>query len=147
MKTTLLFLAMAGLLGACANTNDAAGDARVLTVPLQAGPQNRGEIAEATLVARGEATDVNFFIGGVPSGTTRPLQLLTFIYPGSGAQLGPQPAYAMNSTVHATIAGGGWKLGKTVPVALTSLRGGKYSIVVRTTPADRNLDIFCGTIQ
>ena len=147
MKHVLFLLAVTGLLTACSNTNDIAADARILSVALQAGPQNRGEIAEATLVARGEATDVNFFIGGVPSGTTRPLQLLTFIYPGSCAQLGPQPAYAMNSTVHATIAGGGWKLGKTVPVALTSLRGGKYSIVVRTTPADRNLDIFCGTIQ
>lgn len=146
MKHVLFLLAVTGLLTACSNTNDIAADARILSVPLQAGPQNRGEIAEATLVARGGETDVNFFVGGVPAGTTRPLQLLTFIYPGNCAQLGPQAAYAMNSNIHATIAGGGWKLGKTVPVALTALRGGKYSIVVRTTPADRGLDIFCGTI-
>jgi hypothetical protein len=41
---------------------------------------------------------------------------------------------------------GGWTLSKKAPVALSELRSGGYAIVVRTGPADGNLDIFCGDI-
>ena len=133
------------LLGACAST--AEQDSRFINLRLTPGPQNQGNIAQVGLVAQGEITGVNLFIGGVPLGTSRPLQLYTYIYPGSCAALGAKPAYALNDDVHATPANPGWYLSKRVPLSLCVLRAGSYALLVRTSPADRNLDIFCGDIR
>ena len=53
----------------------------------------------------------------------------------------------MNSTVTSFAEIGGWRLIRTAAVSLETLRNGSYSIVVRTSPQDRNIDIFCGDIQ
>ncbi len=144
MNTGLLLGALAGLLAGCAG---GAGNKDILTMRLQAGPQNAGTIAQASLVARGDVTGINYVIGGVPAGTSRPLQLYTFIYPGSCAQLGSEPAYSMNNTVQTTLTATGWMMSREVAVSLDSLRTGNFALLVRTSPADLSIDIFCGDIR
>ena len=149
LKTTVFgcprFLAgaLVVLLAGCAGSG---GTELVSDIRFNAGPQNRGNIATLALAAQGEGTALTFFIGGVPPDTTLPLQLETYIYPGSCAWLGERPAFAMNSDIHATRVNAGWTLRKLVPAPLASLRGGGHAVVVRTTPANRSLDIFCGDI-
>ena len=53
-----LCAALGGLLGACANPNGDGGNARTLSVPMQAGQQNLGATAQATLLAQGEQTEI-----------------------------------------------------------------------------------------
>jgi hypothetical protein len=134
---------LALLLAGCASTG---GEGGMIDLKLKAGQQNRGNIATVVLAAQGEETALTFFIGGVPPGTTLPLQLETYIYPGSCARLGERPVFAMNGDIHATRVNAGWTLRKLVPAPLASLRGGSHAVVVRTTPANSSLDIFCGEI-
>lgn len=144
IKTGLLVIALAGLLAGCVS---AGGDKEVLTIRLEAGLQNAGSIAQASLVGRGDITDITYLIGGVPAGVTRPLQLSTFIYSGTCAQLSAEPAYSMNNTTQTTPTASGWRLSREVPVALSDLRSEPHALLVRTSPADRNIDIFCGDIR
>lgn len=141
IKTTMLVVALAGLLVGCVS---ASGDKEVLTIRLKAGPQNAGAIAEASLVGRGDVTGITYLISGVPAGVSRPLQLYTFIYSGSCAKLSAEPAYSMNSTTQATPTSSGWRLLKEVPVALGELLSEPHALLIRTSPADNNIDIFCG---
>ena len=142
-----LCAAMAGLLGACANPSGDGGNARTLSVPMQAGQQNLGATAQATLLAQGEQTEISFFFSDpLPLGVTRPPTLYAFIYPGSCTKPAPQPAYRING-MHTNAVIGGWTFGRMVPVALDKLRAGNYSIRVRTSPQDRSIDIFCGDIK
>jgi hypothetical protein len=53
----------------------------------------------------------------------------------------------MNSTVTSFPEVGGWRMIRTAEASLEALRNGNYSIVVRTSPQDRNIDIFCGDIR
>ena len=148
MKTGLLCATLAGILSACATPDGDSGDGRILNVPLQPGQQNVGAVAQATLLARGEVTDVRVFLSGpLPLGASRMPQLFVFIYPGSCASQGPQPAFELNSTVTSFAEIGGWRLIRTAATSLGALRSGNYSIVVRTSPQDRNIDIFCGDIR
>lgn len=143
IKTGLPVAAFAALLAGCVG---AAGDKEVLTIHLKAGQQNEGSIGQASLVGRGDATDITYRISGVPAGVSRPLQLYTFVYSGTCAQLPAEPAYSTNSTTQATPTDSGWMLSKDVPVALGDLRSEPHALVVRTSPADSNIEIFCGDI-
>jgi hypothetical protein len=142
----LATLLTAGMLSACMTPPT---DQPVVNIRLNATEQNTGQIAQASLAAQGEATSLSFVIGGVPQSVVRPVRLYTFVYPGRCGHLGPSPAYAMNQTlVTQPIARRrGWTLAKSVPVALDELRAGGYALVVRTTPADGSVDIFCGDIN
>lgn len=142
----LAALLTAGMLSACMTP---ATNPQVVNIRLNATEHNVGQIAQASLAAQGEATSLSFFIGGVPQWVIRPVRLYTFIYPGRCGHLGPSPAYAMNQTLvtHAVAQRRGWTLAKSVPVALSELRAGGYALVVRTTPADGGVDIFCGDIH
>jgi|TARA_B110000503_G_scaffold5014_1_gene6642 hypothetical protein len=144
IKTGLLVSAVAGLLVGCAG---AAGDKEVLTIRLQGGQQNAASIAQASLVGRGDITDITYLIGGVPVGVSRPVQLYTFIYSGSCARLSAKPAYSMNNTVQTIPTVSGWRLLREVPVALRALLSEPHALLVRTSPADGNTDIFCGDIR
>jgi hypothetical protein len=144
IKTGLSVIALAALLAGCAG---AAGDREVLTISLKAGPQNATSMGQASLVSRGDDTAITFIIGGVPVGVTRPLQLYTFIYSGTCAQLSTEPAYSMNNTTQANPTDTGWTLSKEAPVALNDLLSEPHALVVRTSPADRNIDLFCGDIR
>ena len=146
--TGLLCATLAGILAACASPGGDSGDSRTLNVPLQPGQQNIGAVAQATLIARGEVTDVRIFLSGpLPLGVSRTPQLFAFIYPGTCASQGPQPAFAMNSTVTSFPEVGGWRIIRTADAPLEALRNGNYSIVIRTSPQDRNIDLFCGDIR
>jgi len=148
VTTALLCAAVAGLFSACATPDGASGDSRTLNVPLRPGQQNLGAVAQATLVARGDVTDVRVFLSGpLPLGVSRRPQLFAFIYPGNCDNQGPQPAFAMNSTVTSFPEVGGWRIIRTAEAPLDALRNGNYSIVIRTSPQDRNIDIFCGDIR
>ena len=148
-RSWLAPLIVAGAIHGCSTPPVAGGDDRLISVPLAAAPRNAGQLGQATLAAAGDETAISFFIGGVPAGTTRPLHLYTFIYAGSCRSLGAWPAYEMNQTVttNPVARRRGWTLSRRAPVALSALRAGGYAIVVRTSPADGNLEIFCGDIR
>lgn len=144
IKTGLIVVALAGLLAGCVG---AAGDKEILTIRLKGGPQNASSIAQASLVGRGDVTDVTFLIGGVPAGVSKPLQLYTFIYSGTCTQLSAEPAYSMNNMTHTNPTDSGWTLSREVPVALSDLSSEPHALLVRTSPTDGNTDIFCGDIR
>ncbi|MNZ34997.1 hypothetical protein D3C78_523850 [compost metagenome] len=130
---------------ACAST----GSGESVNIDLQATQRNAGRIAQATLSPVDDKTYMTVFVSGAPQGTTRPLRLYTFIYPGTCAKPGAKPAYELNDTVvtHRRSRIDGWSLYKMVPAPLATLRSGDYSIVLRTSPADGNYDIFCGDVR
>jgi hypothetical protein len=115
---------------------------------LNATPRNGGQIANTTLAVQGNETAFSFVVSGVPSGTLRPLNLYTFINKGSCERPG-SVAYAMNDRINTNriSATRGWTYSRSAPVALSELLSGGYYLVVRTTPADGNVDIFCGDIK
>lgn len=121
---------------------------QTVTIPLLATPQNTGEIANTTLANQGNETAFTFIIGGVPSGTLGPLNLYTSIHKGSCKQPGPV-AYTMNDRINTSRISdiGGWTYSRSAPVAMSELFSTGYSVVVTTTPADGNVDIFCGDIK
>ncbi|MFJ4434147.1 hypothetical protein ACIPZG_24815 [Pseudomonas sp. NPDC089395] len=120
----------------------------VVTLTLDATRQNTGQIANVTLSSQDTQTGFTFFIGGIPNGTTLPLRLYTFINKGSCQQPGPM-AYAMNDRVDTDRMARTrtWTYSRTANVMMSALFADEYSIVVRTTPADGNIDIFCGNIK
>ena len=135
----------------CAGTAD---DRRSDTVSfmLQAGPRNAGETGRGFMTAQGDRTLINLTITGVPPWVVRPIQLFTFIYAGSCAKRDATPAYALNDTVQVNAQSGiglsgPFTLAKTLPVRMATLRSGEYAIVLRTSPADGNWDIFCGDMK
>lgn len=121
---------------------------QTVTVPLLATPKNLGQIANTTLASQGNQTGLTFVISGVPSGTLRPLNLYTSIHKGTCKQPGPV-AYAMNDQINTNRISStrGWTYSRNAPVAMSELFSGDYSVVVTTTPADGNVDIFCGDIK
>lgn len=145
-RATMALLGLLSGLAGCAGSQGSGGNDRFVNVALQPGPQNAGEIGQVGLVNQGGVTGLDFFFGGVPAYVTLPLQLYTYIYPGRCTALGAQPAYAMNDTVQTTKVDNGWIMSKRVPASLDSLRSSDHAVVVRTSAADRNLQIFCGDI-
>lgn len=139
-KRAWLLVAMAGLLAGCASGGDGS---RFVQLPLQATQENAGAVGQVALVAEGDRTGMDFFISGVPTFTPRPVNLLTFIYPGSCSALGEKPAFSLNRTTQTTRAGGGWRFTRSAPVSLQELREGSYAVVLQTTPAGHSLIIFC----
>ncbi|MNB86328.1 hypothetical protein D3C75_332690 [compost metagenome] len=121
---------------------------QTVTIPLLATPRNTGEIANVTLASQGHETAFTFIISGVPSGTLSPLNLYTSIHKGSCKQPGPV-AYTMNERINTSRISDtrGWTYSRSAPVALSELFSAGYSVVVTTTPADGNVDIFCGDIK
>ena len=140
-----LMVALAATQG-CAMSPEKGQQDSLVYIDLKPSRVNAGEIGRATLVEQGDKTGIVFFISGASSWASLPLHLYTFIYPGNCAALGTKPAYEMNQIVRTDSWGGGWQLSKRVPVSLETLRGGDYSIVMRTSPADGRRDIFCGEI-
>jgi hypothetical protein len=95
-------------------------------------------------------------VSGVPPQvSTRPVHLYTFIYDGVCGKLGPDPAYSLLERVLASSpssAGmvplaGPFTVSNTAPLPMQKLRDGNYAIVVKTSPADGNREIFCGNVR
>jgi len=141
----------AALTCGCAGTAD---NTRSDTVSfmLQAGPRNAGETGRGFMTAQGDRTLINLTITGVPPSVVRPIQLFTFIHAGSCAKRDAAPAYALNDTVQVNAQSGiglsgPFTLAKTLSVPMATLRSSEYAIVLRTSPADGNWDIFCGDMK
>ncbi len=148
LKTWLLIASVALAAQGCASWTDQ--ERQILDVPLRATPHNPSEIARATLTGQGEHTGITVFVGGVPSGTSRPVHLYTYLYPGRCGQMGSAPAWELNQIVLADLASraqAGWRLNKWLAVPLQQLRNGGYSLVIRASPADGGYDLFCGEIE
>jgi hypothetical protein len=144
-------LAAAAVLAACAG---GMGDG-VVSVPLDATSRNAGEIGRAFLISRGSETDVVVEVSGVPPlVASRPVHLYTFFYDGRCDKLPAEPRHALTErvlaqsgrTAGAAPTGGPFKVLNTVPLELDELRRARYAIVIRTSPADGDVEIFCGNI-
>lgn len=117
-----------------------------VSIPLVASRQNTGQIGNVTLTTWDQQTGFSFFISGIPSGSSLPLRLYTFIHKGSCQQPGPV-AYAMNDHVNTERqAIRGWRFSRSAPVAMSVLLSGEYSVVVRSAPDSGSVDIFCADI-
>jgi hypothetical protein len=155
MPMLLAGLVVAGLVSSCAGTTDAPSR-EFDTVMLQATSYVAGSIGRAFLMPEGEGTRVLIEVSGVPPQvSTRPVHLYTFIYDGSCGKRGAEPAYSLLERVLASSpssAGmaplaGPFMVSNTAPLPLQKLREGNYAIVVRTSPADGNREIFCGDVR
>ncbi len=146
-KCLALLMVAVGFYGCASPASDEKKE--VVSVRLSATPRNAGEIARATLAPWGNETDISLMVSGVPSSVTRPVHLYTFIYSGTCARPSASPAYELNRTIttYRLVQGDVWRLSRSAPVPLSTLRSGDYSIVLRTTPVDGDFDIFCGDIR
>jgi hypothetical protein len=144
-------LAAAAVLAACAG---GMGDG-VVSVPLDATSRNAGEIGRAFLISRGSETDVVVEVSGVPPlVASRPVHLYTFLYDGRCDRLPANPLHSLTDRVlarsarstSAMPAGGPFTVSNTAPLPLEALRRARYAIVIRTSPADGDVEIFCGNI-
>ena len=147
----LAIVCVTALICGCAATAD---DRRPDTVTfiLKAEPRNAGQVGMALMGAQGDNTLIILNISGVPPWVVRPVQLYTFIYGGSCANHGATPAYALNEIVQTGLysnsrVSGPFTLEKTAPIAMEKLRAGDYAIILRTSPADGSVDIFCGEMK
>jgi hypothetical protein len=142
LRNSLSALMVTASLFGCTTSSD-----HGVSVTLVATRQNTGQIGNVTLTNWDKQTGFSFFISGVPSGTSLPLRLYTFINKSSCQQPGPV-AYAMNDHINTERqAIRGWTFSRSAPVAMQVLLSGEYSIVVRSTPDSGNVDIFCGDIR
>jgi len=143
-------IVVAGAIWGCASA-PGAGRSGEFNVRLTAGPENAGQVGEASFAAQGDATNIVLTLSGVPNQVTRPVRLYTYLYEGTCGNLGPKPAYSLNEVVLAaatTSPGGlGFTLNKLAPVPLQKLRSGGYAIAVRTQAPDLDQEMFCGNIR
>ncbi|MEX3785732.1 hypothetical protein [Paraburkholderia sp. BR14374] len=128
----------------------------MVVIRLNATQSNRGKIAVATLLpgvpdcCGSPRTELRVWISGVPNPTTLPPRVFTYIYPGQCGSLGPQPAYDLNR--RRVILGNGlpgsimW-ISRRVEAPINGLTSSNYALVLRTSPADGNVDIFCGNLK
>ena len=151
---------LACLIAACASVagdgdrRDAPGEAFTIVL-LAPTPYNAGRIGRAYLVPNRDRTIVRIEASGVPDTVTRPIHLYTFIYEGSCAERADKAAFALTDTVLASsvanpsgmgAVGGALTISNVAPISLNALRARPYAIVVRTSPADGDWDLFCGTV-
>ena len=152
MQHRLTIVFATALTCGCATTTDNRRSDNTVSFVLQAGQRNEGQTGRAFMTAQGDRTVLNLTITGVPPWVGRPVQLFTFVYPGSCGKLGANPAYALNDIVQAGLfsnssAFGPFSMAKTIPTSVETLRTGNYALVLRSSPADGNVDIFCGDMK
>ena len=147
-RLSTIVIVVAGALCGCAST-PGAGSGDVLNVRLTPGPQNAGQVGQASFTPQGNGTNIVLTLSGVPPRVTRPVNLYTYIHAGTCGNLSAKPAYALNDVVlaRATGAGPGFTLDKLAPVPLEKLRTGGYAVVVRTQAPDPDQEMFCGNIK
>ncbi len=149
---------LAALISACTSVagdgerRDAPGGT-LATVVLTAAPYNAGRIGRAYLVPDGQRTIVRIEASGVPNTVTRPIHLYTFIHEGSCAARTEKAAFALTDTVLASSVanpagigafGGVLTITNVAPISFDALRAKPYAIVVKTSPADGDRDLYCG---
>jgi hypothetical protein len=146
----LLALAVAT---ACAGDGGSAGG-QLVQITLNVTTVNAGQVGRASLVAVGDRTEVVVWVSGVPPMlASRPVHLYTFLFPGSCAKPGAEPAYALTAQVlaqspstGAISAGGPFTVTNVAPLPLATLARGPFALKVFTAPADGRREIFCGDV-
>lgn len=117
-------------------------------IQLSASSRNRGETAWAAFSPNADRTSMVLNLSGVPPYLVRPVRLYTYLYRGSCGQPQASLAYALNDVVVPSRQPvPPFTLNKSVPVPIGQLRSGGYSVVVRSSPVDGNIDLFCGDIR
>jgi hypothetical protein len=144
--------AAAALIAGCAAPSRAlpeAGDRPAMErVGLVAGAANAGEIGYAVLIERGHQTEIVLKVSGVSDWVARPLHLYAYIHQGSCGSPSARPAYALTGHVLARRDGDGFlTINNTLAVDLNTLRDRQHALVVRSSPADANMPLFCGDLQ
>jgi hypothetical protein len=143
---------VAGSLAGCATSpgQDTAASARpaVRHVTLAATPSNAGEVGHAYLVPQDGHTAVVLKASGTPGWMARPVHLYAYVHEGSCASPSPRPAFALADRVLARRELDGWlTVRNTLPVSLEALERTAHSLVVRSSPADANIPLFCGDLR
>ena len=145
--TILMMLVLPALSCSTAHKDNPAGK-RVVQVNLKAGKSNAGAFGRAIFIAAGEKSEIEIYLTGLPMGVQRPVHIYTYLYRGPCSKVGGNPEFELNETVRMSISGhDAWKTTRMIPMDLSSLVSGGYSIVIRSSPADGNRDLFCGDIH
>jgi hypothetical protein len=114
---------------------------------------NAGKTGKALVAPEGDKTVVHLMLSGVPSGTSLPIHLYTYVYDGTCSGPKSKARYALtdrvlaNSIIRPQAYGafrGPVQLSLSIPVAFQTMRATQYAISVRTSPADGDWEIFCG---
>jgi hypothetical protein len=130
-------------------TRSAAADAVV--IPLQATSINAGKVGRATLLPLDGKTSILLHFTGVPGDNTVPVHVYTYIYEAGCGALPTKAAYALNENVLARGwdwgVGGAFNLAHTTPLSMNELLSGRFSIALRSAPADGNQVIYCGEVR
>lgn len=131
----------------------AAGAADTTYVTLQPTTRNAGQIGRAFLLPEGTGSRIQVEVSGVPPMlSTRPVHLYTYLYAGTCDRRSNEPAFSLLTRVLAQSPSGGtnvrgpFMVSNTAPLPFDRLTAGPYAIVVRTSPADGSVDIFCGNV-
>jgi hypothetical protein len=131
----------------------AAGAADTTYVTLQPTTRNAGQIGRAFLLPEGTGSRIQVEVSGVPPMlSTRPVHLYTYLYAGTCDRRSKEPAFSLLTRVLAQSPSGGtnvrgpFMVSNTAPLPFDRLTTGPYAIVVRTSPADGSVDIFCGNV-
>ena len=142
------------VISGCAGTaspNSRSAAAEAVVIPLQATSINAGNVGRATLLPVDGNTSVVLDFTGVPGGSTLPVHVYTYIYEAGCGALPAKPAYALNERVISTNRPGGWagpfNLAHTMPLPMDELLSGRFSIALRSAPADGDRVIFCGEVR
>ncbi|MGJ7511462.1 hypothetical protein [Variovorax sp. GT1P44] len=155
-RSILLVTAIAGLylMWGC-TTSHRAAEASTKTVQFSATGMNAGQIGRAFLRPQSDATVVTIEVSGLSVATTSPLQLYMAVFEGRCGALAPNPEYMLDKVVRVTdvnnptslVSGSGpFRLTNTAPATLTQLTSSPHALVVRTSPADMNREVFCGNL-
>jgi hypothetical protein len=153
VAAAIAIVAIALQISACDTANYRAATGETVTIDLVASGRNAGETGKAFLLPRGDATQIRIDVSGSAVLVTAPVQLYMFIYEGRCGSLSAQPKYSLTQVVRVSSAlnpgsmgsgAGPWTLSNPAPAPLAVLRGAPHALVVRTSPADANVDLFCG---
>lgn len=130
----ILFVALPRLASLAAPPTNNAPPPGAVVVPMQAiGGSN--QTGTATLTSAGDKTQVVIALNGMPAGSQEPAH----IHPGTCAKPNPKPAYPLS-----TVSDG--QSATTVPVALSALQSGGFSINVHQSASNLGTYVACGNI-
>jgi hypothetical protein len=155
LKSLFVFAAIlvVSTMWGCASASHEAAEKDMVTVQLIATGMNAGEVGKAILLPQGDGTRVTIQVSGVGVPVTPPVELYMSIYAGKCGSLGAQPKFVMTRIVRVTTANlsamtaaGPFSLTNTAPATLAQLRDSPHALVVKTSPADSSVEVFCGNL-